>query len=110
MTKMIENAEEQHVIEAADGLWREFVDVEDPIIHLRAEQLARHVKLFKLHAVDRDNFSAPAFHLEAVPSRRRAHIQHELSAKIFRNWERLDASLKSVDADQSGNYGSIREL
>src|SRR5579864_6577459 len=110
MTKMIEHAEEQHVIEAAYGFRRELLDIEDPVIHFRAEQLARHVKLFELHAIHRNNFSAPPLHFEAVPSRCRTHIQHAFAAKIFWNRKRSDASPERVDADQSRNDRSIGKL
>src|SRR5580704_13097877 len=110
MTQMIKNAEEQHVIEASDGLRRQLLDVHDSVIDLRAEQRARHVELFELDTVDRDNVSAPAFHFEAVPTGGRAHIQHALSAKILGDRKGPNASPKRVDADQSGDYGAIRKL
>ena len=89
MAQVIQHSEKENVVEYAERIRSDLVDVEDAVLDFRIEQLFGGPEVLEFHAVYRHHFGAAPLGLEAAPAGGRAHIQHALAGEVLRHAERL---------------------
>lgn len=110
MLDVVEHAQEEHDIEAADAIRRELVDVGKDKLNLRPERLARREECLALYDIGGNHFGAPALHLKAEPPIPAADVQHALAAQIVRDGEPFQARAQMGDALPAFDDAAVRQL
>src|SRR5580704_18293512 len=83
MAQMIEHAEEEHDVEAAEFCCRELADIEREVFDARIQEVASFEKGVEGHAIDGDYVSAAPLAFETEPAVPGADIEDALAAQIF---------------------------
>ena len=107
---MIEDPEEEHVIEQAHGLGRQFLHIQDAQADLGADQAARHLELLQLEAVHGDDIRAPALQLEAAPAGPRANVEDAPAAQVLGDGESVEPLTQLLDAVEALDEAAVGEF
>ena len=107
---MIEHAEEEHDIEAAEFRCREFADIEREVFDARIQQFAGFEKCIERHAIDGDDVSAATLAFETEPTVPGADIENALAAQIVGQAEQAETPAQMFDGLEPGENAAFRQF